>query len=194
MGHECAKALVFIGRLPQPLKPTNLGSLLTCALPGRFALSWEFFLPESPALLLLALGLLLKRRLDQTNDGVVEHLFKPLGLTVLPGVPDAPDVLDVQDRVPELTKSYGAGRIHEYCLASASSFAVGTWRTCLLGSLKLTPSASSRTVRIVLPSLVAATLCPRCSSALNSACSRRKARGRVVFETLTFSRGSLLSA
>jgi hypothetical protein len=40
---------------------------------------------------------------------------------------------------------------------------------------------------------VAATVCPRCSSALNSACSRRRAHGRVSFETLMFSRGSLLS-
>jgi hypothetical protein len=98
MGHEFAKTLVFIGRLPQPLKPTNPGSLLPCALPDRFALPFEFFLPESLTLLLLALRLLLKRRLDQTNDNVVEHIFKPLGLAVLPGVPDTSDILDVQDQ------------------------------------------------------------------------------------------------
>src|SRR5947208_2790368 len=73
------------------------------------------------------------------------------------------------------------------------SFAVGTCRTSLLGSRRLISSGSFKTVRIVLPSLVADALWPRSSSALNSACSSRNARGMISFDTLMFGRGSLLS-
>lgn len=51
------------------------------ALPGRFALAFDLLLSESFALRLLALCLLVKRRFDQTNDDVVEHVLKPLGLS-----------------------------------------------------------------------------------------------------------------
>jgi hypothetical protein len=87
---------MFIGRLPQSFQPANPGPLLACALSGRFALPFEFFLPESGALLLLSLRLLSKRGLDQANDHVVECTFKPPALAVLQRVPRAPDVLDVQ--------------------------------------------------------------------------------------------------
>jgi hypothetical protein len=43
----------------------------------------------------------------------------------------------VSTGVPEVTRSYGAGRIHEYLLALASSCAVGTCLTRLLGSRRL---------------------------------------------------------
>jgi hypothetical protein len=68
-------------------------------------------------------------------------------------VPDAQTFSMFRTSVPELTRWYGAGLLQQYLFASASSLAVGTWRTCLLGSRRLTSSASSRTVRIVFPSL-----------------------------------------